>query len=201
MQRWSALALVGILLACAAMLVLGVGPAARGSATPPSSASASAAVLASASAPAAGSSATGGAAPGELALPDLGDPAPLDETPRPAGSLLPGGEAAPPLPEGAPKSVVFGVVLVEYRGAQGASRRARDRSAAEALARELADEARKDFKAAVAKGDPGSAENAGSMPRGVLEPGPEHVLFSLAAGEVGGPVDTPRGYWVVKRLE
>jgi hypothetical protein len=196
MQRWSALALVGILLACAALLVLRVGPtmSAVGPAAAPSGpASSSAGPAGSAMAPL-------GA---DLALPGLAvDPAPLEEPdPRPAGSQLPGGEPAPPLPEGAPKSVVFGVVLVEYRGAQGANRRQRDRAAAQTLAAELADQARKDFASAVAKGDPGSAENAGAMPRGVLEPGPEHILFSLAVGEVGGPVDTPRGFWIVKRLE
>ena len=193
MQRWSALALVGILIACAVLLVLRVGPTAGRDAGPAPTASASAAATPSAM-PAASASAAG-----ELVL---DAPLPLEEPmARPAGSLLPGGEPAPPLPEGAPKSVVFGVVLVEYRGAQGATRRTREREAAQALAKELVDEAKKDFKAAVARGDTGSAENAGAIPRGVLEPGPEHVLFSLAVGEVGGPVDTPRGFWIVKRLE
>lgn len=193
MQRWSALALVGILLACAALLVLRVGPT-----MPVAAADGSTSAVGSASASPAGS-----AVGADLALPGLDvDPAPLEEPEaRPPGSQLPGGVPAPALPEGAPRSVVFGVVLVEYRGAQGANRRQRDRAAAEALARELADQARKDFAAAVAKGDPGSAENAGAIPRGVLEPGPEHTLFSLAVGEVGGPVDTPRGFWIVKRLE
>jgi hypothetical protein len=36
---------------------------------------------------------------------------------------------------------------------------------------------------------------------GILEPAPEYVLFTLGVGAVGGPVDTPRGYWIVKRLE
>ncbi len=105
------------------------------------------------------------------------------------------------LPEGAPKSVVFGVILVEYRGVQGASRAARTRDAADALAKDLAQEAAKDFAAAVGKGDPGSMENAGVIPRGILEPAPEQVLFSLAVGDVGGPVETPRGLWIVKRIE
>jgi parvulin-like peptidyl-prolyl isomerase len=111
-------------------------------------------------------------------------------------------EVAPTnLPEGAPKSVVFGVILVEYRGAQGATRTARARDAADARAKELVEEAKKDFAAAVAKGDPGSMENAGAMPRGILEPGAEQALFTLAVGDVGGPVDTPRGLWIVKRIE
>ncbi len=193
MQRWSALSLVGILLACVALLVLRVGPSTP-AATPPA-------------APGSAAASAGPAPPGSqgspLAPPALAvDPAPLEELePKPAGSALPTGDPALPLPDGAPKSVVFGAVLVEYRGAQGAARRTRDRAAADILARDLADQARKDFAVAVSKGDPGSTENAGAMPRGVLEAGVEHILFSLAVGEVGGPVDTPRGYWIVKRLE
>jgi hypothetical protein len=124
------------------------------------------------------------------------------------GGLLLSGEAPPALPADAPKSVVFGVVLVTYRGAQGppgAPRipaTVRSREAALTLAKELAELAKTDFKAAVAKGDkPGSMENAGRLPRGVLEPAPEYVLFSLAKGAVSEPVDTPRGYWVVQRIE
>jgi hypothetical protein len=40
------------------------------------------------------------------------------------------------------------------------------------------------------------------MPRGVLEPGVEYVLFTLKKGEVyGEPIDTPRGYWILRRSE
>jgi len=39
------------------------------------------------------------------------------------------------------------------------------------------------------------------MPRGILEPGPEFVLFNLRVGEVSDPVDSPRGYYVFKRTE
>jgi len=97
--------------------------------------------------------------------------------------------------------VVFGVILVAYRGAQGAPAGSRPREAALALAKELAVEAKADFKAAVAKGDKGSSENLGRMNRGILEPAPEYVLFSLPKGGVSDPVDTPRGYWVVTRIE
>jgi len=38
------------------------------------------------------------------------------------------------------------------------------------------------------------------MPRGVLEPAPEYVLFTTVPGDVGGPVDTPTGYWIVKNI-
>lgn len=123
------------------------------------------------------------------------------------GTLLLSGEAPPGLATDAPKSVVFGVVLVTYRGAQGAPgtarvpATARSREAALELAKELAELAKTDFKAAVAKGDKGSMENAGRLPRGVLEPAPEYVLFSLPKGGVSEPVDTPRGYWIVQRIE
>ncbi|MBL8611232.1 MAG: peptidyl-prolyl cis-trans isomerase [Myxococcales bacterium] len=103
--------------------------------------------------------------------------------------------------EKAVRQVRFGVVLVQFAGAQGAAAGARSREAAATLAAELGEEAKKDFKAAVRRGDPGSTEDAGRMHRGILEPGPERILFSLAVGDVGGPVETPRGYWIVKRLE
>ncbi len=96
---------------------------------------------------------------------------------------------------------MFGVILVAYEGAVGAPKGARSRAVALSLAMRLATEAKRDFKAAVAKGDPGSIENAGRMPRGLLEPVPEYVLFSLPKDGVSDPVDTPRGFWIVHRLE
>src|SRR5206468_2956873 len=90
-----------------------------------------------------------------------------------AGVTLLSGAAAPPLAADAPKSVVFGVILLQYKGSQGAPPTARSRDAALELARQLAADAKQDFKAAVAKGDKGSVENVGRMPRGMLEPAPE----------------------------
>lgn len=143
----------------------------------------------------------GDAAP--LAL--LGDAMALE--PREAGSVfvsdlqnLPDGDGGG-AGANAPRQVRFGIVLVQFAGAQGAPATARDQAKAQALAAELVEEAKKDFKAAVKKGDSGSTEDAGRMHRGILEPGPERVLFALGVGEVGGPVETPRGYWIVKRLE
>ena len=50
-------------------------------------------------------------------------------------------------------------------------------------------------------GDPGSMANAGSMRRGILEPNVEHALFTLEKGAVfSEPVETPRGYWVMRRI-
>ena len=118
-----------------------------------------------------------------------------------AGSRLPTGEPAPALAAEAPKTIVFGVILVTYKGAQGAPSNARSHEAALELAKQLAVDAKEDFKATVAKGDKGSMENAGRMPRGMLEPAPEFVLFSLAKDGVSDPVDTPRGFWIVRRIE
>jgi parvulin-like peptidyl-prolyl isomerase len=97
--------------------------------------------------------------------------------------------------------VRFGVILLQYRGAQGAPSTSRSKEDALALARSIAEAAHVDFRAQVSKGDPGSMEDAGRMPRGVLEPATEFALFTLAAGGVSDPVDTPRGFWIVKRLE
>jgi hypothetical protein len=118
-----------------------------------------------------------------------------------AGVTLLNGAVPPALGGDTPKSVVFGVILVQYKGAQGAPGVTRTRDAALELAKQLAVEAKSDFKAALAKGDKLSLENAGRIPRGVLEPAPEYVLFSLPKDGVSDPVDTPRGFWIVHRIE
>ncbi len=99
------------------------------------------------------------------------------------------------------RSVKVGVVLVQYAGAQGAPPTARPKAAALELARKLADEAKGDFHQAVTHGDPGSADDIGRISRGILEPQVEAVLFTMAAAQTSEPIETPRGYWVVKRLE
>ncbi len=130
---------------------------------------------------------------------DGGEPEPF--APSDAGATLGDGEAPPALANEAPKSVTFGVIVVTYKGAQAAPPTGRSREEALVIAKQLAEEAKTDFKAAVAKGDKGSMENAGRMPRGMLEPAPEFMLFSLAKGAVSEPVDTPRGYWVMLRID
>ena len=117
------------------------------------------------------------------------------------GQTLPNGQPAPSLPTDAPKSATFGAALIEYRGAQGAATEARSKEEALTLAKHLAAVAKTDFKAAVAQGDKGSSEDLGALPRGILEPGPEFVLFGLAVGETSEPVDSPRGFYVFKRIE
>ena len=115
--------------------------------------------------------------------------------------LLPDGRKAPPLPDSAPQQVSFGVVQFAYSGAQFAPANARTKEQAKQKALLSIEEAKRDFSAAVAKGDPGSAADKGRVPRGILEPAAEYVLFSLTKGEVSSePVDTPRGYWVVRRI-
>lgn len=105
------------------------------------------------------------------------------------------------LPSGAPRTVRLGIVLVSYLGAEGAGPRARPKAEAAERARRLAEAARTDFRKAVAEGDPGSTEDAGRIPRGVLEPVLEAAVFSLAGQAVSDPIDSPRGFWVVKRLD
>ena len=105
------------------------------------------------------------------------------------------------LPSGSPKTVRFGVILVQYRGAELAPPNARSKADAIVLARTLADGANTDFKAQVRQGDPGSMEDAGRIPRGVLEPAVEYALFMLPRGSVSDPIDTPRGFWIVRRIE
>ncbi len=171
-------------------------PSTRLTAAPAASASASASALASASA-APESSAT--AAPDASAAPDedAGAPDPMADS-----SAEPVGSAELPSLTDAPKSVHFGVVLVKYAGAQLAPEGTRSKEEAAKLAEELAAEAQTDFEAAVAKGDKGSTADAGRMYRGLLnEQDADYALFSLDKGGVSKPVDTPRGFWILKRLD
>jgi PPIC-type PPIASE domain len=111
------------------------------------------------------------------------------------------GKPVPPLPPGSARVVRFGVVLVSYAGAEDAPRGVRNKHDALELAEKLAAQAKSDFHAAVRRGDDGSNDDVGTMRRGVIEPAPEYVLFTLAPGDTSDPIDTPRGYWIVKRLE
>jgi hypothetical protein len=138
---------------------------------------------------------------GAATLLPTGDPR-FDRGP---GAFLLDGTQPPPLPLTVPRSVHFGVVLVSYAGAQpnpnGGHPATRSRADALALATKLSATAKDDFHAAVQQGDAGSSDDLGVIKLGLLEPAPEYVLFTLPVGGVGGPVDTPRGYWVLKRLE
>jgi hypothetical protein len=120
---------------------------------------------------------------------------------RVGGSVWVDGTPVPPLPDKAPSKVRIGVVLVTYAGAQGAPDHARSQKEARDMAEKLALDARSDFHAAVVRGDNGSIDDVGTMPRGVMEPGVQYVVFMLPVGGVSDVLDTPRGYWIVKRIE
>lgn len=178
--------------ALAAALVLGLRPKRTPEPTPPARASAPA----TSAAPSA--SAVTSAAPKE----DDVAPAALDAVVTDGFENFPDGGKVPELPASAPARVGFGAVLFAYRGAQGAPPDARSKEEARKKAAEVIEVAQKDFAAAVAKGDRGSTKDAGRVPRGVIEPPIEYVLFTLEKGKVHPePVDTPRGYWVVRRNE
>lgn len=116
-------------------------------------------------------------------------------------SKLPDGRPVPPLPETAPRQVTFGAILFTFEGAQVAPRRARSKAEALSLAKQTVELASKDFFEAAKKGDPGSTADAGSIGRGVLEPSTEYLLFTLDKGAVyPEPLETPRGYWLMRRV-
>lgn len=113
---------------------------------------------------------------------------------------FPDGGKVPDLPDSAPKDVTFGVIQFSYQGAQFAPNDARTKEQARQKAETALELAKHDFAAAVAKGDRGSTGDAGRIPRGVLEPPIEYVLFMLDKGTVAPTVvDTPRGYWILRR--
>jgi hypothetical protein len=138
-------------------------------------------------------------------------PTPVAVPQAPTSSAAPVGSAlaallkdgvVPNLPDSAPKHVTFGVVLLSYAGAQGTGADARGKSAALERAQALMSQATTDFAEAAKKGDAGSVANAGRISRGVLEPTLEYVLFTLKKGEVfPEPLDTPRGYWILRRID
>lgn len=105
------------------------------------------------------------------------------------------------MPSNAPRSVKIGVVLVAFAGAEGAPPTARSKKDARTVADRLSADARTDFHQAVTGGDPGSADDIGRLPRGVLDPSTEVAVFALPPGEVSDVLETPRGYWIVKRIE
>jgi hypothetical protein len=160
--------------------------------SPPSSVAARASV----------SAAPSGSASAPPALADLDAGTPREGTVTEGFDTFPDGGKVPELPASAPAKIGFGAVIFGYQGAQGAPRDARSKEEARKKAAETIELAQKDFAAAVAKGDRGSTTDAGRLPRGVIEPPIEYFLFSLEKGKVHPePIDTPRGYWVVRRNE
>jgi hypothetical protein len=200
MQRWTVLLFLG-LVALAVGLVLTAGPSAPpGGSLPGVSADARGSASAARSGDVLILADTSLSPPPAFEL-DAGTLPSFSDEPgenADAGATQADGSSVPALGSSAPRNVKFGLIMVFYRGAQGAPRDARTREEALKLAGTLAEEARTDFARAAAKGDVGMAD-AGSMSRNVLEPAPEYTLFSLGVGEVGGPVDSPRGFYVFKR--
>ena len=193
MQRTTSVT-VGVLFvaAIAAVAVLGLRPKRASEHTPAAKPSAMARSVASA---------VPSAAP--LAEPaDVDGGVPGAPTVTEGFENFPDGGKVPELPASAPARIGFGAVIFAYQGAQGAPRDARSKEDARKRATETLELAQKDFAAAVAKGDHGSTTDAGRLPRGVIEPPIEYVLFTLEKGKVHPePIDTPRGYWVVRRNE
>jgi parvulin-like peptidyl-prolyl isomerase len=114
---------------------------------------------------------------------------------------MPDGSPVPALSPSTPERLKLGVAIFRYQGTQGSSDSTRSREAALALAQEAAKIAAGDFAAAVKKGDRGSSENIGWMGQRILERAVEYAVFSLEKGDISEkPIDTPRGFWVVKRL-
>jgi hypothetical protein len=106
------------------------------------------------------------------------------------------------LPANAPNDVVFGAILVTFEGVQGAPSKARSKAAALEMAQRILAAAQTSFEDAVRMGDPGSMANAGTMRRGILEPSVEYALFTLEKGAIyPSPVETPRGYWIMRRIK
>lgn len=113
---------------------------------------------------------------------------------------FPDGGKVPELPNSAPAEVSFGVVQFSYQGAQFSGTDSRSKEQARQKAESVLELAKHDFAAAVLKGDRGSTADAGRIPRGVLEPPIEYVLFMLDKGTVNPTIiDTPRGFWIMRR--
>jgi hypothetical protein len=132
----------------------------------------------------------------DAGAPDDAGPAPFSE----GFETFADGGKVPDLPNSAPQQLSFGVVQFTYQGAQFAGSDARSKELARQKAEATLELAKHDFAAAVGKGDRGSTADAGRIPRGVLEPPIEYVLFTLDKRTVYPTViDTPRGYWIVRR--
>ncbi|HET7540229.1 MAG TPA: hypothetical protein VFK05_10170 [Polyangiaceae bacterium] len=194
MQRSSAALLgLGFLAALTGViLVLHDSPKA-GPAKPKPSASAAASAKAAVASPSASASSSASADAGP---PDDAGQAPLSE----GFDTFPDGGKVPDLPNSAPQELSFGVVQFTYQGAQFAGSDARSKELSRQKAEAALELAKHDFAAAVSKGDRGSTTDAGRIPRGVLEPAIEYVLFTLDKRTVcPNIIDTPRGYWIVRR--
>ena len=191
MTRWSAPIGLGLLLLAVSALVLREQDAAA--ARPEASEPSPPPTVAPASEPPVTPSALGASAPEPAALPAMGRRTPTFD-------LLEDGSAVPALDAAAPRRVKVGVALFRYRGAEGAGAQTRTREEAHRLATAALAQGGSDFGQIVALGDPGSAVDVGWVGRGVLERAVEYPVFTAKVGEtLPRPIDSPRGYWVVRR--
>lgn len=116
-------------------------------------------------------------------------------------STLSDGSPVPPLPETAPQRVKLGIAIFRYVGSEAPPKSDRKKEEAQHLAQVAAQRGQTDFASAVQMGDRGSDENIGWIARGILEPAVEHAVFGLEVGKTSPePIDSPRGYWVVRRV-
>jgi hypothetical protein len=191
MQRTTSITVGLLFVAAIAAVVLLLRPKRQPELTPQTAKAA-----ASQPAPAAPSASASAAAP--VLEPTTAEPGDITE----GFETFPDGGQVPELPASAPQRAGFGAVIFTYQGAQGAPRDARTKEQARKKAEETIELAQKDFAAAVQRGDHGSTTDAGRVPRGVIEPPIEYRLFTLEKGKVHPePIDTPRGYWVLRRNE
>lgn len=156
-----------------------------------------------AAAPAASPSSEEATAPATPDAPAPLAPSSVPESPSATSRFhtMPDGSPVPALSPSAPERIKLGVAIFRYKGTQGSSDSSRSREAALALAQEAAKIGQEDFASAVKKGDRGSNENIGWLDQRVLERAVEYAVFSLEKGEISKtPIDTPRGFWVAKRL-
>lgn len=135
------------------------------------------------------------------ALPSAADAGAVPDVTLPLSLTLGNDADGGALSASAPRTVRIGVVLVAWAGAEGARPAAPPKAEALVKAQRLAQLARTDFNGAVKEGDPESSLDVGRIPRRVLDPRTEIAVFNLAPGEVSEPLETPRGYWIVKRIE
>jgi hypothetical protein len=162
----------------------------------PAKAKPTASAVSSASPPPSASAVASATAAADAGRPDDAGAGPFTE----GFETFPDGGKVPDLPNSAPQQLSFGVVQFTYQGAQFANSDARSKDLARQKAEATLELAKTDFAAAVSKGDRGSTSDAGRIPRGVLEPPVEYVLFTLDKRSVyPNVIDTPRGFWIVRR--
>lgn len=130
----------------------------------------------------------------KAAEPDAGVPETVAAQPSAIEAILDAGSplAAVAAPRG---GVQIGAVVFSFESGT------RSKTMAKALAEKTMELAARDFAAAVKTGDEGSTTDLGTLPQGTLEADVEAAIVQIAPGQVGGPVETPRSYWVVRRIK